>query len=257
MGQRWLITAWYIVILISIIILAKVLSTLLSKKTSQEKLQFLLIAPSLSIDTWNRARTLQRYDLWEILAQMLIVLPAVIALYIWLPDAISQPRLPWFVRAYFAVVPFWLLTQTISIITQVCFLPAKILIPSSHEQPWRSHTLAEFWGQRWNRLFSDWFRQVCFRPLRGRPGLGLVIAFAASGVIHELLVNVPLWIVFGTSLFGSMCLYFLIQAGGVFVERNWLRQNPIANRLFLWAVVIGPVPLVLNEGTLRIFQFVR
>jgi hypothetical protein len=257
MGQRWLITAWYIVILISIIILAKLLSILLSKKTSREKLQFLLIAPSLSIDTWNCARTLKRNDLRELLAQMLLVLPAVIALYIWLPDAISQPRLPWFLRAYFAVVPFWLLTQTISLITQLSFLPAKILIPSSHEHPWRSHTLAEFWGQRWNQLFSDWFRQVCFRPLRGMPSLGLVIAFAVSGVIHELLVNVPLWFVFGTNLFGSMCLYFLIQAGGIFVERSWLRQSPIANRLFLWAVVIGPVPLVLNEGTLRIFQFVR
>jgi hypothetical protein len=87
--------------------------------------------------------------------------------------------------------------------------------------------------------------------------LGLVIAFTVSGVIHESLVNFPLWITFRTNLFGSMLLYFLIQAGGIFVERQWIRQNAIANRLFLWAVVIGPVPLILNEGTLRIIQLIR
>jgi hypothetical protein len=89
------------------------------------------------------------------------------------------------------------------------------------------------------------------------PNLGLAVAFAVSGVIHEVLVNVPLWVVFGTNLFGSMSLYFLIQAGGIFVERELLKQYSIGNRVFLWAVVIGPVPLVLNEGTLRIFQLVR
>ena len=257
MGQRWLITTWYIAVLISIVILAKLLSILLSRVASKDQLIFLLIAPALSFDTWKRARSLHRADLWRILAKMLVFFPAIVALYTWLPAAISQPRLSWFARAYFAVIPFWLLTEITSLLTQLSFLPAKILIPSAHEQPWRSHTLAEFWGRRWNRPFSDWFRHVCFRPLRRMPSLGLVLAFAASGVVHELLVNVPLWIVFGTRLFGSMCLYFLIQAGGILVERRWLRQNPVVNRVLLWALVIGPVPLVLNEGTLRIFQFVR
>ena len=257
MGQRWLITAWYVAILISIIGLAKLFSILLSKADLKNKLKFLLIAPALSFNTWKRARTLHRNDLWWLLAKSLIFFPAIVAVYIWLPDVISQPRLSWFARAYLAVIPFWLLTETISLITQLSFLPAKILVPSTHEQPWRSRTLAEFWGWRWNRLFGDWFRQVCFKPLCRTPIFGLLVAFAVSGVIHEALVNVPLWLVFGRRLFGSMCLYFLIQAGGILGERHWLRQNPIANRVFLWAVVIGPVPLVLNEGALRIFQLVR
>ena len=220
MDLHWLITACYIVLLVSIIILATLLSIFLSKGRFDETLHFLLIAPALSILTWNRAHSLHGSDLWSLLGQLLFVLPTLIVLYIWLPDAISQPRLPWFARAYIAVIPMWLLTKTISLITQLTFLPLKILIPSWHEQPWRSRTLAGFWGRRWNRLFSDWFRQVCFQPLRSMPSLGLVIAFAVSGVIHEVLVNVPLWLVFGTNLFGSMCLYFLMQAGGIFVERQ-------------------------------------
>ena len=256
MDRHWLITAWYVVALISIIILAKLLSLLLAKKRPEDQLKFFLFAPALSIDTWKRARPLQQNDVRRLLAQTLVVLPTMFAVYLWLPGAISHPRLPWFVRAYCAVVPFWVLTETISLMTQLSFLPAKILIPSWHKQPWRSHTLAEFWGQRWNQLWSDWLRQVCFQPLRNMPGIGLIVAFAVSGGIHELLVNVPLWLVFRTNLFGTMCLYFLMQAGGIFIERIWLRQNAMANRVFLWAVVVGPVPLVLNEGTLRIFQFV-
>jgi hypothetical protein len=253
MGQRWLITAWYVAILISIIGLAKLFSIVLSKADLTDKLRFLLIAPALSLDSWKRARTLNRNDLRRLLAKSFVFFPAIVAVYIWLPTIISQPWLSWFARAYLAVIPLWLLTETISLITQLSFLPAKILVPSTHEQPWRSRTLAEFWGRRWNRLFADWFRQVCFKPFRNTPSLGLVLAFAVSGVIHEALVNVPLWLVFGRKLFGSMCLYFLIQAGGILGERHWFRQNPIANRLFLWAAVLGPVPLVLNEGALRIF----
>jgi hypothetical protein len=139
----------------------------------------------------------------------------------------------------------------------IMFLPARILVSPIHKQPWRSQTLAEFCGHRWNRLFSDWFRQVCFRPRRRRPGLALILAFAVSGIMHEFLVNLPLWIVFGTNLFGSMCLYFLIQAFGIFVERKYLKRHEIVNRGFMWGMIVGPVPLVLNEGTLRIFHFVR
>jgi hypothetical protein len=37
--------------------------------------------------------------------------------------------------------------------------------------------------------------------------------------------------------------------------KQWLRHYPGWKRLFLWTVVIVPVPLVLNEGTLRIFHW--
>lgn len=214
MDRRWLITVWYVATLISTIVLAKSLSILFSRKRPQQKLKFFLFTPALSIDTGNRVRILREKDVRQLLAQTVIVLPAIIAIYIWLPAALSHARLSWFVRAYFAVVPFWVLTETINLISQLSFLPAKILIPSWHEQPWRSHTLAEFWGWRWNRLFSDWFRQVCFRPLRSMPTLGLVVAFAVSGVIHELLANATSprlcsWISFGHSHSGQQygCLF--------------------------------------------------
>jgi hypothetical protein len=38
--------------------------------------------------------------------------------------AISRPEFSWPIRSYLAVVPFWLLTETISSITQLCYTSA-------------------------------------------------------------------------------------------------------------------------------------
>jgi len=256
MDGRWLITGWYLLALIVTIIVAKLSSVLVSNESFHGKLKWFLFVPTLSTDASSQPQALQNQDVWKLLKRVLLFFPAIVAFYFWLPDIVSQRQFPRFLLGYYAAIPLWLLTETISLISQLCFLPARILVQPIHKQPWRSRTLAEFWGQRWNRLFGDWTRQVCFRPLRQMPGLGLIMAFAVSGVMHEFLVNVPLWIVFGTNLFGSMCLYFLIQALGIFVERRYLKRNAIANRFFMWATIVGPVPLVLNEGTLRIFHLI-
>ena len=83
----------------------------------------------------------------------------------------------------------------------------------------------------------------------------LAVAFLASGALHELLVNLPLWLLYGTNLLGSMFAYFLLlQLGAIIIERRFLRRFPLANRLWLWVSVVAPAPLVLNQATLRAFQ---
>jgi hypothetical protein len=55
-----------------------------------------------------------------------------------------------------------------------------------HVAPSRSRTLAEFWGQRWNRVVGGWLRAHCYAPLArlGLPRAGVVGAFAGSALIH-------------------------------------------------------------------------
>ena len=77
-----------------------------------------------------------------------------------------------------------------------------------------------------------------------------MLAFAVSGLLHEWVINVPLYFVTGRVLFGTMMLYFLIQAAGVLIERRF-KKHPAWMRAFTWLVVLAPVPLVLNEGLLR------
>jgi hypothetical protein len=251
---RWQITAYYLMALFAFVSIAKGVSVLLSAGSVKERLTFLSIAPALSTDTWKARRAAGKHDYRWSVACAVIVFPMLGAVYLWFPSAIALSWLPWAARAYLAIVPLWLLTEAVGVVNRLAFLSAGILIPPIHDRPWRSRSLAEFWGRRWNLLFGDWFRQVIFRPLRRRPFLATWLAFGFSGALHEWLVNLPLRVVFGTNLFGSMMLYFLLQAGGIVLERQCLRHDPGWNRFFLWAVVIGPAPLVLNEGTLRVFQ---
>ena len=85
----------------------------------------------------------------------------------------------------------------------------------------------------------------------GRPVLAVWLIFFISGVLHEYVLNLTLWIVTGKKLFGTMMLYFLLQGAGVLAERRFLSDHPRVNRLFTWLVVFAPVPLVFHESMLR------
>jgi hypothetical protein len=56
------------------------------------------------------------------------------------------------------------------------------------DQPFRSTSLTEFWGRRWNRMVQINLAAGFFAPLarRGLPTLGLFAAFAASGLFHAV-----------------------------------------------------------------------
>jgi hypothetical protein len=84
--------------------------------------------------------------------------------------------------------------------------------------------------------------------------LGVLVSFAASGLIHEVIVNGPLYMIYGRSWFGSMFLYFTIQGFVVLLERKHLRQRPRMRRLLAFLTILGPAPLVLNPGTVQIFH---
>jgi hypothetical protein len=58
------------------------------------------------------------------------------------------------------------------------------------DRPFRSTSLTEFWGRRWNRMVQINLAVGFFVPLarRGLPTLGLFAAFLASGLFHVLAV---------------------------------------------------------------------
>ena len=82
----------------------------------------------------------------------------------------------------------------------------------------------------------------------------MLLPFLVSGLWHEWLFNLPLFLLGGGSFFGSMLAYFILQAGGVWGEKRFLRRAPQAvRRLWLWVFVLGPAPLVINPALLRTF----
>ena len=181
-------------------------------------------------------------------ALLLVALVVSCGLY-WKLVRASQP--PVFVLSYLAAGPLIGVTELLACLVSFLSLPGGYLLPRGHEKPWLARGPADFWGRRWNLWFSDWFRFAIFQPMRRRPALAVVVVFFVSGVMHELVVNLPLLVITGRAPLGSMMIYFLLQASALLVERRFLKRRPVLRIILVWLVVFMPLPLMINEGLLR------
>lgn len=249
MAQQWQITCWYLAILVLFVLAAKWVS--LWREGVRWHGSF-LVAPWLAITSWRRRRrNLSVAAGWSVILRGMVPMAAMIGWYLFIVPC-SRELAIW-LQGYVAVVPFWLLLEAIGGVARICWLPSGELVPAMFHHPWRARSLAEFWGRRWNRLIGDWLAQVVYRPWRRRPRLAMGVVFLVSGLIHELVVSLPLALVYGESVWGWLIGYFLIQYGGCLAEKRW-RLAPALQRVMLWATVLLPAPLILNRGTLLIFH---
>ena len=113
--------------------------------------------------------------------------------------------------------------------------------------PWRSRTLGEFWGARWNRGFRDLSHGWLFRPLLPRVGPfgAIYMTFVVSGLVHDLVISAP-----ADAGFLLPTLYFLFQAAGLLIERTpFARRHMrgLAGRLFTLTIVALPAPLLFHS----------
>lgn len=114
--------------------------------------------------------------------------------------------------------------------------------------PAGSRSLTEFWGRRWNRAFHVVVKSWIYRPVASRWGRvwGMVATFAFSGLLHDLLISVPVG-----GGYGLPTLYFLLQGGLVMAERRW----KVEGRAWTLFWILVPLPLLFHpwfvEGILK------
>jgi hypothetical protein len=120
--------------------------------------------------------------------------------------------------------------------------------------PLTARSLENFWSRRWNLAFSEMTTLGIYRPLSASLGrkAATVVAFLASGLLHELAISMPV-----LAGFGLPTLYFLLHGALVFGERGLERAGRAISGWGWWAHVwvLGwlalPLPILFHLPFLR------
>ena len=122
------------------------------------------------------------------------------------------------------------------------------------EAPVLARSLGEFWSKRWNTAFHVLARDFVVAPSRHTVGAAgaVMLAFLASGLVHDLVISVP-----ARAGFGLPTAYFLLQGFALLFERSRIGhqlrlQTGVRGRVYALAIAILPAfwlfhpPFVFN-----------
>ena len=229
----------------------KAVGSLLYGQSLIQKWVFFILAPFYSPRSWQCCPNLQnghlRFAIKTTVFWLTIAL-SVYAAYWYIVDRYSPSGA---IRSYMAFPAFYVLTETLGALFRLLFLLSGRLLPPVHDRPLLSRSLSYFWGRCWNRWVGEWLRHLFYYPMMRRPRFGILMAFTASGIWHELIITLPHYLRGNTVQFGPMASYFMIQGVAMLVEpRRW---SPGLKRAYMYAVVIIPAPLVASPAFLHAF----
>jgi alginate O-acetyltransferase complex protein AlgI len=123
--------------------------------------------------------------------------------------------------------------------------------------PYKSRSLNEFWGKRWNMAFSEMTTLIAYRPLKFKLGKAgaMILSFLLSGLLHEIAISLPV-----KAGYGLPMLYFALHGMLMYAEeKSTLVQKILANKVLSHIWVLGwlvlPIHLLFHpafvEGVLR------
>jgi hypothetical protein len=149
------------------------------------------------------------------------------------------------------------LTEAVGALGQLLFYAFTPHSCPIHFRPLSSRNLGEFWGRHWNIWIQDWLKDIS-RSIRVSGTKRFLVIFLFSGLFHEAMVNLPYWLIYKKSYFGTMLAYFFIQAIGLKVEKNYLSGlNPVMKKTFMYLMVFLPSPLFVNVPLLTFLGFIH
>ena len=127
---------------------------------------------------------------------------------------------------------------------------AGVPVNELFRSPYKSRSLKEFWGKRWNVAFSEMTALVVYRPLRNKIGAGraVIVAFLFSGLLHEIAISLPVH-----SGYGLPMLYFFIHAVAMQLEATspFVRKiisHKVLSHVWVMGLLILPMPLLFHHG---------
>lgn len=106
--------------------------------------------------------------------------------------------------------------------------------PVCFDEPWKSTTVAEFWGKRWNLAIAGQLRNVFFKPLAeaGQRGMGEVAVFWGSAALHMI----PIVTLGGsTRAVVTTSLFFIMQPVLIAIEKQCKFSSVMWVQFALWS----------------------
>jgi alginate O-acetyltransferase complex protein AlgI len=117
------------------------------------------------------------------------------------------------------------------------------------KQPYRSNSLKEFWGKRWNIAFSEMTQLIAYRPLKTRLSAdhATMCSFLFSGILHEVAISLPVRGGYGFPMmyFGIHAIAMQMEARSPIIKR--IIQHRHLSRVWVIALLILPMPLLFHE----------
>jgi len=167
---------------------------------------------------------------------------------VWLLPLLFPPETPILFRAWFGLIGlFFFVAFGLADLWVLLYQKMGIAVEKLWLNPAAATSLADFWGKRWNRVYSGMLREIAFVPLMRRlgPKGAMFVVFFFSGILHEIAS------VAAGSGYGGPFLYFMVQALALRLEETvWGRRSLRGHRVIGWGwtflVVIGPLPLLVQ-----------
>ena len=188
--------------------------------TLPESLRFLFLWPGMDADAFLSRRVVEQPTTREVVFAVANLLAGLAVVFFGVRLAMpwSAWLAGWMGLVGLAMCLLFGLAHLISIAWRMRGVAAFPIM----NRPHRSTSLADFWGARWNLAFHDIGRLFVFHPLRRRIGAtrAVVVVFFFSGIVHDLVMSVP-----ARGNVGWPTLYFLLQCGGVLLERSALGKG--------------------------------
>ena len=207
------------------------------RASTAKALGYLLFWPGMNATAFLDSRSqAARPPLREWLPAIANLVVGLVLLFALVPAVIDRSDLlaGWIGMVGLALVLHFGVVHIVSLVWRMGGVAAEPLM----DFPILASSLGDFWGRRWNRAFRDVAFAQVFRPLVGRIGAaGATMAvFIVSGLIHELVISVPV-----RGGWGGPTLYFVLQGVGLLAERSRLGRRLGFGRGLMGRVVCAAV----------------
>jgi hypothetical protein len=206
----------------------------------------------LAVDSRKIERTAPGFDAASIATAAAWAPLAVVCMWLVVRVAPETPPTPlrWLFRWACGLGFIYTLTEAVYALIVASYRGLGLATPTLHRHPAAARSVQEFWGRRWNRTVSAWLGETFFRPFarRGRPWLGLVVAFVVSAVAHAYIAVVAA----GVVMAGIMLSFFLLQGFVIVLELVLGTAKWRAPAAHAWCIawMVGASPL-FTEPFLR------